>query len=149
MRGRRIEENWVVNLDRSRRNNVAKADVYLNGNARPIDGRMGLDSNSAILKVFADWCCRKTLNVEGHTIVWNSGRTYRFEGVGKFLRAIGSVAEQIQVSRWPEGIGNPRHKEQGALEDEAITVLGDTKPIEQSLQCVPCEKNLVVGTFRS
>ena len=76
-----IEENGIINLDRRWRNNVPKADVYLDRNACSIDGRIRLDADASICKIFSDGCCGESLYVEDNAIVGNSGRTDGFESV--------------------------------------------------------------------
>jgi hypothetical protein len=64
MRRGRLEENRVFNLDWSRRDDVP------NGNACSVNNGISLDSNPAILQVFADRSCGKAFNA---TYLENSG----------------------------------------------------------------------------
>ncbi len=122
MRCGEIEENRVVNLDRPWRNNVPKADVYLDGDACSINDCIGLDANAAVFEVFSDRCCGKTLDVEGNAIIRNSSRTNGLEGIRHRLWVICSITKQIQVSCRTKGIGHPCHKEQRTLENKAFTM---------------------------
>ena len=149
MRYGEIEKNGIVNLDRSWSNNIPKADVYLNGDTRSVNNRIGLDADAAVFEVFSDGRCGNTVDIKDNTIVWDDGRADVFESIRYRLRGIGAITEEIQVSRWTERIGNPRYKKQCTLEDKAFTMFRDTKSIEQSLQSITSEKDLVVGVFRS
>jgi hypothetical protein len=60
-----IEESRVVDFDRPRRDDISKADVYLNGDSCVVNDCLGTDSNPTVLNVFADWRGRYPLNVEG------------------------------------------------------------------------------------
>jgi len=130
MRHGGVEKNGVIDLDRPRRDNIAEANVYLNGYARSINDRVSLDANSAVLKVFADGSRGKAVDVEGHTVAWDGSGADGLEGICYCLHIAGPIAKKIQVSRGAERIVKPSHKEQGALEDEAVPMSRDTEAVE-------------------
>jgi hypothetical protein len=49
-----MKENWVVNLDLPRCDNVPKADVDLNGSACSVNDGISLDTNPSIFEVFTE-----------------------------------------------------------------------------------------------
>ena len=53
------------------------------------------------------------------------------------MRGTEIVAEEIEVTRWPENIFRPSHEEHGALEDVLLSRFGPADPEQKALDCVP------------
>lgn len=83
MRRWRVEQGWIVDVDRSRRHGVAKADVDLNRNPRPGNGCGRSNPDAAIFRRLADRCRRQRGDIKSHTVIGDGLRTDRPKSFGQ------------------------------------------------------------------
>ncbi len=122
MRRRGVQQGGIVDLDSSRRNRVSKANVDLDRNTSAGDGCRRADTHATIFRLLADRSRRQCSEVKRHAIIGNRLRTNGPEGFGNGLGIVVAVAKQIQISRRPERVGDPRYQEHCSFEDEAVTM---------------------------
>jgi hypothetical protein len=70
--------------------------------------------------------------IKDHAIVGDRLGAYGAEGIGHGPHVVVTMAEQIKITSWGEWVGNPGHEEHRPFQNEALTMLGNAQPVEQT-----------------
>ena len=137
-RERFVDQRWVVDHDRSRRDRIADVDVDPRRMARPVDGRRNDNADTGVQLGVTDHRGSQSVEVEGHAVIGGYCEDLSHD-LGERVDVVGDrPGEEVDVAGRSALIeGGEQHS---TLEHQAVTMFGDREAVEEALEHVEHEQ---------
>jgi len=143
---RKVQQGRIVEPLGFRRHRVADADIDLHREPRLPEQSSQPHPLSAIDVLHPDWRYLHRLWQVRHAV----GLDRDIAGLPKDPLDLGcreiAVAKEVRIAGWPGRLSQPDTQKHGALENEAVGMLGASQPMEEAFEAVPGQNDIGVGT---